>query len=160
MKKHIIWSSIIDDDFVEEALNENESCTSREDVVELNNEYLEDERLNLDIQTSNEIIAIADLGLWNRRRMGYKIVGNNIARCLSTDCEDVTWYVDERKNFRAEMRHHDGTNYILYREFKDNISELQKENFLEKIYLNELTSKDITRYTKSLGKKISEIYGW
>ena len=56
--------------------------------------------------------------------------------------------------------HHDGTNYVLYREWKDNITDAQKANFENAIYHGILTSKDITRYTKSLGKRIAEVYGW
>ena len=51
-------------------------------ICELNCIYLDDERANLSIRTAGEIICIADLGLWNGRRMGYKLIGHNIADCL------------------------------------------------------------------------------
>lgn len=41
-------------------------------MYEENVHYLEDERLNLDIQLSQPILVVADLGLWNGRRTGYK----------------------------------------------------------------------------------------
>ena len=41
-------------------------------MYEENGHYLEDERLNLDIQLSQPILVVADLGLWNGRRTGYK----------------------------------------------------------------------------------------
>ena len=52
-------------------------------MYEENGHYLEDERLNLDIQLSQPILVVADLGLWNGRRSGYKeIPSGNIRDCL------------------------------------------------------------------------------
>ena len=53
-------------------------------MCETNADYLSDERVNLNIQLSQPILVIADLGLWNGRRMGYKeIPSGNIRDCLS-----------------------------------------------------------------------------
>lgn len=41
-------------------------------MYEENGHYLEDERLNLDIQLSQPILVVADLGLWNGRRRDTK----------------------------------------------------------------------------------------
>lgn len=41
-------------------------------MYEENGHYLEDERLNLDIQLSQPILVVADLGLWNGRRTDTK----------------------------------------------------------------------------------------
>lgn len=41
-------------------------------MYEINGGYLEDERINLDIQLSKPIIVIADLGLWNGRKADTK----------------------------------------------------------------------------------------
>ena len=147
MKKHIIW------DYQEPFENEEVS-------LEDNDLFLEDERQNLDIELENEIIAIADLGLWNGRVMGYKLMNsNNISECLQSDYEP-TWYVDENNDFRCDDHHHDGKNYILYREFRSGISDRQKENFIDKIYNGKATEKDIEKYTKKIGDRISKIYGW
>ena len=55
-------------------------------MYEENGHYLEDERLNLDIQLSQPILVVGDLGLWNGRRMGYKeIPSGNIRDCLYSD---------------------------------------------------------------------------
>ena len=37
------------------------------------NDWLADERMNLNWQIEGEIVAIASLGLWHGRRLGYKI---------------------------------------------------------------------------------------
>ena len=51
--------------------------TLREEMYELNNNYLDDERMNLNIYTQGRIVCIADIGLWNGRRLGYKLYGHN-----------------------------------------------------------------------------------
>ena len=118
------------------------------------NDY-ETERSLLDIVT-NDIIAIADLGFWNGRRLGYKDIPGNINNCLdSFDTDDYEIYVDGRHNLRGTYHHHDGTHYILFREFKDGMSTAQKEHFKNKIYYGTLTKQDISRYTNSLGKRIA-----
>ena len=133
-----------------------------DEAVRLCEDYLDDERANLNIDTHSDIIAIADLGLWDGRRMGYKMIGSsNIADCLYTDrgMEDVEWYCDAY-NFKARMWHHDGVNEILYRARKDGISEMQWDDFLYKIYSGKMTKQDIHRYTRSLQPDIAKVYGW
>ena len=54
-------------------------------MYEINGEYLNDERENLDIQLSQPILVIGDLGMWNGRRMGYKeIASGNIFTPIPT----------------------------------------------------------------------------
>lgn len=130
-------------------------------MIDLNRENLDDERMNLNIQLSQPIIAIADLGLWNGRRMGYKeIRSGNIADCLYTECDYAEWYVDERGDLCMTGHHHDGTNHVIYRVFKDEATETQRVNLMEKIYSGKATRKDITRVTRRLGDEIEKVYGW
>ena len=164
--KHIVWSDInldIDkwrDDLLAEypAASENELITK---MYEINNDYLDDERANLNIQLPREIIAIADLGRWNGRFSGYKVIeSGNIKDCLYSDCDMNEWYVDKNGDFRCNAIHHDGTNYYLYRTFKDGITDYQIENFKDKIYNGKATWADITRITRRLGDEIGKVYGW
>lgn len=102
-------------------------------MYEENGHYLEDERLNLDIQLSQPILVVADLGLWNGRRTGYKeIPSGNIRDCLYSDYDYTTWYVDKSGDLRCDDTHHDGTNHYLYRVYKDNVSQAQKDRLKEK----------------------------
>ena len=102
-------------------------------MYEENGHYLEDERLNLDIQLSQPILVVADLGLWNGRRTGYKeIPSGNIRDCLYSDYDYTTWYVDRNGDFRCDDTHHDSTNHYLYRVYKDNVSQAQKDWLKEK----------------------------
>ena len=130
-------------------------------MVKSNAENLYDERVNLNIQLSQPIIVIGDLGRWNGRVMGYKdIPSGNIRDCLYADTDYTEWYVDKYGDLRADATHHDGTNHYLYRVFKDGVSETQMENLRDKIYHGKATRADITRLTRRLGDEIAAVYGF
>lgn len=171
--RHIIWSNMnleADDwhDGYKEYLEANELDDDSGDenklyeyMVETNDDYLSDERLNLDIQLSQPIIIIGDLGRWNGRVPGYKMIDSgNIKDCLYSDTDYTEWYVDKYGDFRADAVHHDGTNHYLYRVFKDGVTEKQIENLQDKIYTGKATRADITRVTKRLGDDIAGVYGF
>lgn len=167
MQKHIIWSNVnlnLDDwkDFLEEeypdVTDEYEQCKL---VSELNDEYLGDERANCDIHTEGRIVAIADLGLWNGRRQGYKLLDHNIndCLCLEESCDYAEFYCDSY-DLKSIQHHHDGSHYITYREFKPGITSDQADSFCWKLYEGKATRKDITRYTRSLKPYVNKVYGW
>lgn len=117
-------------------LNDELNCMGENLIYDLN--YIQ--------KPNTEYIAIADLGLWNGRRMGYKEL-SNLTDILGN--YDYTKVYTDNYNLKVDGIHHDGTNYIIIRKFKD-ISDVQKENFLDKIYNGKVTPQDISRYTKSL----------
>lgn len=163
---HVIWSNFnLDYDDWKDDLEENYPDLSEQDrmmlMYEINGDYLDDERINLDIQLSRPILVIADLGRWNGRFDGYKeIESGNIMDCLYSDTDYSTWYVDKRGDLRCTAIHHDGTNYYLYRTYKDGVSDEQIENLKWKIYNGQATRADITRITRRLGDEIGKVYGW
>ena len=165
-KRFVIWSNYdLDyDDWKDDLLDEYPELSERERMellYEINGDYLDDERNNLDIQLSQPILVIADLGLWYGKRMGYKeIKSGNIRDCLYSDTDYSTWYVDQLGDLRCDAIHHDGTNHYLYRVYKDDVTETQIDNLLAKIYEGRATRKDITRITRRLGDEIAAIYGW
>lgn len=124
VERHVLWSDIhldLDDwrDFLMENYPELPEDKLYEKMHELNAEYLDDERRNLDIQFSQPILVIGDLGFWNGRAQGYKMVNSgNIRDCLYSDTDRTEWYVDKNGDLRADAIHHDGTNHYLYRVFK------------------------------------------
>lgn len=171
--RHIIWSNMnleVDDwrDGYKEYLEINELSDDPNDennlyeyMVETNEEYLSDERDNLNVCLSQPIIVIGDLGRWNGRGMGYKMIDSgNIKDCLYSDTDYTEWYVDKYGDLRADAVHHDGTNHYLYRVFKDGVTDSQIENLQNKIYNGKATRADITRVTKRLGDDIAGIYGF
>lgn len=162
LKIRTIWNSNVNlndyGDYIQEEHPEAiwDDDFRRELIENLNLTYLDDEKCNLNKPLENKIIIIADLGFWDGRRLGYKIVNSNLNAIFDIgEWDEVHWYYD-RYNVHCRNPHHDGVNYLKFRELKDNKYE---EIICEKIYNGTLTSKDITRYTKSLVPYIKEIYG-
>ena len=131
-------------------------------ACEQNDDYLEDEKVNLNIEVGNEILIIADLGLWDGRHQAYKLLRKtNIADCLGgLDDDYLTWFIDDLGDLRCKGVHHDGTNYYTYRAWKSGISQTAKDNLLGKIYYGKATRRDITRVTRKIGTYVSDVYGW
>ena len=98
--RHIIWSDIsLDLDDWRESLEELYPGYSDDELYDImvksNAENLYDERVNLNIQLSQPIIVIGDLGRWNGRVSGYKMIDSgNIKDCLYSDTDYNEWYVD------------------------------------------------------------------
>lgn len=125
----------------------------------LNNWYWNDfeEGLQGTKMEGRAILAIADLGRWNGRYQGYRVIhSSNILSCLSDagSYDYVTFYTDKAGDFRMDGVHHDGKDYITYREVKETTTERQLDKLVQKIYDGEATREDITRYTRGIGKKV------
>lgn len=150
MKGYTIWSNYIDSDYYAELMEEAEANDFNgeaylydllESIIDLND-------------CKAEVLAIGDLGLWSGRVTGYKELNNYEDIFYSDDAYYQEFTVDRYGNLRGRATHHDGTNYYLFREWKDGLSWEQKDNFLDKIYRGKATKKDISRYTKAIGKEI------
>lgn len=115
---------------------------------------------NLDKELQGRVIAIADLGLWNGRRKSYKIMNSNLNSVLDACGGDYLKVYADRYDVKSVAVHHDGVNYITYRMLKANLTEVQIDNFLNKLASGDFTKKDISRYTTSLKSQINKIYGW
>ncbi len=167
-QKHLIWSNFdLDYEDWRADLEEQYPELSEEERIalmyDINDDYLDDERANLNIQLSQPILIIADMGLWYGRRMGYReIESGNIRDCLCSDrdIDYATWYVDRLGDLRCSAVHHDGTNRLLYRTYKDGVRESQIDLLKEKLYYGKATRADITRVTRRLGDEIGKVYGW
>lgn len=170
MSKHIIWGNINLDikdwkDGYKEYLEMNSLDRDPDDenaiyrwMCETNNDYIFDERVNLNKKVDGRILVISDLGLWNGRRSGYQIIeSRNIRDILYADCDYVEWYGDGY-NIRCTAHHHDGTNYYEYRIIREDRG---IDNLLNAIYRGEeITRKKLNYYTKSLYKEVANVYGW
>ena len=169
MKKRIIWSNMnIDSKDWKESYKETAEINEwNEDIEDENNlwnyidetlnHYLDDERANLSRQLDGDILVIADLGLWNGRKQGYKIIPGNISNILYSDTDYIEWYSDGY-NIKATAVHHDGTNFYEYRVIRENHN---IDNLLDAIYNGEqITRKKLNYYTKSLAPYVHKVYGW
>lgn len=102
---------------------------------------------------ADDIVVIGTLNLWNGQKLGYKCLdSSDIGKVFETAQGDfTTWGLTANKDIVCVDRHHDGTNYYLYRSFKPHITDTQQENFLTKIYERKLTQQDISKYTDRIG---------
>lgn len=172
--KHMIWSNIdldIDDgwreaykEFLE--INDMKIPDKIDDndvydyMYETNNEYLNDEQMNLNKELEGRILVIGDLGLWSGRVQGYIILGKNINNIFNINSRgfDMAEFYGDGYNIRATEHHHDGTNYYEYRVIRENTN---IDKLLDAIYRGEeISRKKLNYYTRSLYKDVAKIYGW
>lgn len=158
--KHVIWQNYeINeedwfDDYIEQHPDVYETDISvLEYATQCNEEYLEDERTNLDIKLDHPIVIFADIGLWFGRRRGYRVIGSNISDCLNfeKDCDYAEWYVEDG-DLKSRQTHHDGTNLLVYRELL-----VDEDEFDELLYDDKF---DPEKHCRKIGNKVSEVYGW
>jgi len=120
--------------------------------------HFDDEVGNLYKELDSRILVIADLGLWNGRKKGYKFLNRkNLNDIMYAGIGDHKRVYVKDNDVYMEDTHHDGSNTYIFRLVKneDNIDILT-----DKIYNEDYTQKDINRYTTSLAKMVKEIYGW
>ena len=95
---HLIWShsDLNYEDWRESLEAEYPELTEDERyqlMQEMNNDYLMDERVNLNLSMSQPILVIADMGLWYGRRSGYaEIPSGNIRDCLRPQYDYSTFH--------------------------------------------------------------------
>ena len=165
-EKRMIWSNIdLDLKDLKEELKADYPDLSEEEysamMIERNGEYLSDERENLNIQVDDDILVIGDIGRWDGRRMGYKTIETGkLSDCLSSECDYAEWYVDRDGEFRGREIHHDGTNYMYYRKFKESADYDDRAELMDQIYHGVAKQEDIDRLTEKLGETIGAVYGW
>lgn len=173
MKKQIIWTSDYDNikaiaeeemayakDELDEELSEDEAI---ERAYDLNNDYLNDERCNLNKEVKGFIIAMAfrssaRYGVWGGNgQKGYRLCGTNVSDILNTSSNWAEWYGDTY-NIRGEFADHDGEDSVIYRVAE---SEYDAERIATKIYNGEIeTEEQFRKVTKSLYPYVAKIYGW
>lgn len=164
MAKKIIWTNEINmedwKEFLEEEYpeikNKNKQYKLVRDCIISN---LEDERQNLNIPTSGRILMIADLGLWDGRRSGYKIIDKrNINAILTNNHDGEVEYYSDGWNIKGIWKHHDGTDYFEFREIREG---KQITNLTERLYYGlSVNRKMINYYTKSIAPQVNAVYGW
>lgn len=126
----------------------------------INADYYDCEKMNLDQILPGQVLVIADLGLWNGRRQGYRVMGNNLNDILKSHvngASDMCIFGDGY-NVRADESHHDGENHYMYRLIR---SDKNPQPLLDAIYAGrEISSALLNRYTKSVFPYVANIYGW
>ena len=162
MKKHTIWDSNINladwQDFLEE---EHPDVTDEHEqyelVKELNDVYLTDEEINLNIPLDGEILVIINTEA-HGKRTSYSIISTrNVRDILTSDYDKVKWFSDGY-NIKAREQFAGGVNHIEYREIRTN------KNF-STLWRRICNGEDISRrtlnyYTKSILPAVANVYGW
>lgn len=112
MKKQIIYT---DDEYFNDEARAEEEAALREiyedEDFELTDErwaecvqnWLGDERANLNKEIDGVIIAYANLGFWNGRNQGFRILGSNINEIFSI-CEDHNEWFGDGYNIRGSCK--------------------------------------------------------
>ena len=136
-----------------ELTDENIGAQLEEDI----HGFFKDELENLNMELDGRILAIADVGTWQGRRQGCKILGHNLNGVLASGigCDEKEVYVGTYGVY-AEGYHHDGSNFVEFREIKEDTN---YDLLLDKLYKGIATRSDIRRYTKSLRPYVQKIYG-
>ena len=148
-KENLLYNDIPEEDITDEMV--------LEEIWENIDLNYDADKLNLDKTLEGRVIAFGKVGRWNGSFSGYKVLKNNLNEILNSfGCDDMYIYKD-RYNVHGEFYHHDGTHYMTFREIRE---DRNIDNFLDKIYNGEeLSTKEINYYTKSLSPYIKEIYG-
>lgn len=129
-------------------------------LYEWNEMWLDDERGNLDIETGGYIVAFADLGFWNGRRKGMKLIGSNVRDIFGScyGCDNHDFYVDPY-NVRYSGSHHDGSHSILFRMVDSRYAAERLEEWFCSLS-HEPTEAEFRKKTRSIRKFIAKVYGW
>jgi hypothetical protein len=172
--KRLIWQNYdvsVDDyeDFLNEEYPRITDEYEKQDLCDgINNDYLEDERVNLNKELNTGIVIYGDVGRWDGIRKGHRFVCGNDGNtkvfanlsdvlCFEKDCELAEWYV-EYGEIKTTQCHHDGTHELTYRALvydKDRISIYEIEDAFHKN-----AADAIAKYTRSLAPDVCEVYGW
>lgn len=158
--KHLIWTNK-DINYDEAEMRDEYPDATPEELyqhaIEENLEMLEDEKenLNIEVPEGKIIVCFATLGLWDGPTKGVMKVGPNIKDCLTANgCDIVEWYV-HAYDFYCDASHHDGVNSYQYRIMNEDEWEDLKAEFSEDDF-----ERLMKEYTHSMGKMISDVYGW
>ena len=165
-EKHEVWSDMdldLDDwrDDLQAEYPELDENGLYAKMLELNSDYLDDERSNLKQSIGGSLLIIADLGLWNGRHQGYREKADaDLSDCLDYRYDSAEWHVDRNGEFCGSQAHHDGTNHYVYRKIKDSATNDDIDDLEAKLYNGTATQKDIDRVTEKLGDRVAKVYGW
>ena len=171
MKKNMIWSYDTSNWDEEEMRNMYEECyeetpsdeTLQQYISDVNSDYLGDVKSEIDFYENKhekkEYIVLADLGLWNGRFDGGKIITglwNAISKCF----EDYNEIYEEKGRLKVTAHHHDVTNYFQIKELTEKgekFAENHKWDLSDRILHQKLFNN--SNYSRNV-KLFKEVYGW
>jgi hypothetical protein len=146
-KKFLIEDQGIEDPTDDEIYNEIEEC---------NRIAFKDDRFEFatrDKHIEGTVIAVANVGRWNGRKDGIKVLqGFEDVMDFMTRYDEFKIYID-RYNIKGIGHHHDGTDYLTFREvhpryFRDDIEDifLSYDGDVDRFVKN--CTRSLRKYTK------------
>lgn len=170
MKERVLYNNYLTEEEENDIIKDYAECNEI-DVKDIDEElkyaiisdYLEMEIEELDINCNvyleNPILVIADVGRWNGRKIGYKIIDSGLLSDIFhlNDRCDYHKYYSDGYNIHCEATHHDGINHYEFREIKnmDNI-DLFLHSLLNGKYTN--NRRMLNHCTKSILPEFKKIY--
>lgn len=132
-------------------------------IYEFNNDQYEIEKYRLDIDLSDHIIKVGTVERWDGIYYYCESINSsNVSDCLQfeKDCDYAEFFVTQYGNFYTRQSHHDGNVFLEYRVLRHNLTDEQKDHFLDIIEWKKVSNRTIRRYTESIGKHVADVYGW
>jgi hypothetical protein len=146
-KKFLIEDQGIEDPTDDEIYNEINECNR----IAFKDDRFEFATRNKHIEGT--VIAVANVGLWNGRKDGIKVLqGFEDVMDFMTRYDEFKIYID-RYNIKGIGHHHDGTDYLTFREahpryFRDDVEDifLSYDGDVDRFVKN--CTRSLRRYTK------------
>ncbi len=172
MKKKIIWTydtSNWDNEEAKEMFFESKGYKTDDEyeldefVYETNQEYLYDEQMNIEFYEKTHgqkyYVVLADLGLWNGRRKGGKVI-KGLWNAINACFEDYNEIYQDGLLLKVKAIHHDGVNHMKIRELTDKgVGYYERnKNWLDAEHVNDRLFTDC--HFSNHVKIFNEMYGW
>ncbi len=141
-KKYLIEDNGIENPTDEDIYEEINNCQS----IWINDEQAEFKAISPNV--NNKIIVLADVGRWNGRKEAIKFFNSlEDILCFMSHYDDWKLYID-RYQLKGVGHHHDGTDYLTFKEIKSKYNDEMLENF----FYEGMFEKIKDNYTSSLRK--------
>lgn len=89
----------------------------------------------------------------------YQNSRKRLSNCPRIPREEVRKYGSFQSGAKYGIYRYDGSHYILFRQWKSNLTNEQKQHFLNNIYCGKVTKTMVSYYTKSILPDIAKISG-
>lgn len=106
--------------------------------------YVSD-RFNLTV--CGEIVAFGEVGRWDGRHNGYKMLGHNLRSIFNWDGYDSVRIYAEGNELKGILKHHDGTHYMTFRKIKTRVN-------YRKLIDGMLDGEDVSSFTVALKRYV------
>lgn len=163
----IFWTSDVEPDAYRDEYPDASEDELYSIASEDNNTQFQDDKDNLShIIPENGILIYATLGLWTGKHQAVLQDSSSlhsVGDCMKSyvsGMSDLEFFVSEKGEFQCRETHHDGTNLYTFRAWRSGITDTQKENLINNLYMGKNCDNEIKRKTFRLGDIIGDLCGW